>query len=76
MSGRSPAGYSVLMVKNSRPAKPAAEAPTGTYKYDRALKRLVKVSEGVPGLRKGGLRDEPAPGPCGRSACGGGRCAP
>lgn len=52
----------------------AAGGPTGTYKYDAKLKRLVKVSDGVPGIKKGGS-PAPSAGSCGRSACGGGRCA-
>lgn len=54
---------------------PKKSAPTGTYKYDAKLKRLVKVSDGVPGLKKAGSVPAPSGGPCGRSACGGGRCA-
>jgi hypothetical protein len=46
---------------------------TGTYKYDPKRKRLVKVSDGVPGLKKRGSAPPPAAGPCGRSACGRGR---
>ena len=51
--------------------KPAA---TGTYVYDRELGRMVQVSEQVPGLKKG-RSPQPSAGPCGKSACGGGRCS-
>lgn len=60
------------------PKSPKVLAPdeaTGTYKFDRKLGRMVKVSDRVPGLRRGSSAAEP--GPCGRprSACGGGACS-
>ena len=61
------------MTKTSpRPKKtkaPAAEEATGTYKFDRELGRMVKVSARVPGLKKGG--SAPEMGPCGRPRGGG-----
>ncbi|MBI4060578.1 MAG: hypothetical protein HY403_04040 [Elusimicrobia bacterium] len=55
--------------------RPASDEASGTYKYDRALGRMVKVSGRVPGLRKGGRGGSAPEPPCGRGACGGGRCA-
>lgn len=48
----------------------ALESVTGTYAYDKKLGRLVKVSDRVRRRAK-----PPEVGPCGRSACAGGRCA-
>lgn len=49
---------------------------TGTYVYDKKLGKVVKVSDRVPkaASKKGGA-SAPETGPCGRSACAGGRCA-
>jgi hypothetical protein len=48
---------------------------TGTYIYDKELGKVVKVSDRVPkAASKKGKRLAEA-GPCGRSACAGGRCA-
>jgi hypothetical protein len=46
----------------------------GTYVYDKELGRLVKISDRVPKVASKG-RSGPQAGPCGPSACGGGRCA-
>ena len=47
---------------------PGAPSPkTGSYKYNKKLKRLIKVSDSVPGLSGGGGHN------CG--SCSGGSCA-
>ena len=53
----------------------------GTYVYDAKLGKVVKRSDRIPKVssrsRSASRETSPAPqaGPCGRSACGGGRCA-
>jgi hypothetical protein len=63
------------MAKRNPAASESAESPTGVYKYDRALGRMVKISDRVPGRKRRQGSPAPEAGPCGRSACGGGRCA-
>ncbi|HVA67648.1 MAG TPA: hypothetical protein VNK24_12130 [Elusimicrobiota bacterium] len=49
---------------------------TGTYIYDAELGKIVKVSDRVPKVAShGGASISQDVGPCGRSACAGGRCA-
>ncbi len=57
----------------------ASSSATGTYVYDAALGRMVKVSGRVPGLAKGSADGGFSPesgqaGPCGRTECAGGAC--
>lgn len=51
------------------------EAATGRYVYDKKLGKVVKVSDEVPGLKKGGSSEG---GTCpmnpGGHTCGGGGC--
>lgn len=48
----------------------------GTYVYDKETSRVVKISDRIPGLSRGGRRKaSPEAGPCGRQACAGGACA-
>lgn len=62
--------------KTSKPRKRAAQDSVGgTYKYDKALGKLVKVSDRVPKVASKGGASAPQTPPCGRGACGGGRCA-
>ena len=53
------------------------ETAGGTYVYDKELGEIVKISDRVPKVASKSSRRSPssAAGPCGRSACGGGRCA-
>ncbi len=47
---------------------------TGTYVFDKKLGKVVKVSDKVPGLKKGGGAKDFEPGPsCPPQGCG--RCA-
>lgn len=63
------------MAKNKTPSGKAAPV-TGTYRYDRERGEMVLVSEGVPKVASKGRGASPASEPpCGRGACGGGRCA-
>ncbi len=57
-------------------AKDAASEATGTYVYDAALGKVIKISGRVPKVAShGGSSPAEDVGPCGRSACAGGRCA-
>ncbi len=49
---------------------------TGTYVFDEKKGKVVKVSDRVPkaASKKGKGASAPEVGPCGRSACAGGRC--
>ena len=51
------------------------ETPGGTYVYDQKLGKVVKVSDRVPKVASKSSKLSMEVGPCGRSACGGGRCA-
>ncbi len=42
---------------------PKTEKPTGRYVYDKKLGKVVKVSDDIPGLKKGGSGGE-AGGTC------------
>ncbi|MBI3548407.1 MAG: hypothetical protein HY078_05070 [Elusimicrobia bacterium] len=55
--------------------KRTADRAGGTYVYDKALGKVVKVSNDVPKVASKSKSRAPESGPCGRSACGGGRCA-
>ena len=60
--------------KRKTPAKPAESPNTGTYRYDKAQGKVVKVSDKVPGLSKGGGDfgdDMPSDSPCGNCPSGG-----
>jgi len=53
----------------------AQEKATGKYIYDKKLKRVVKVSDDIPGLNKASSGNEPgccphSGGCCGHGACG------
>ncbi|MDE1976752.1 MAG: hypothetical protein KGL04_11240 [Elusimicrobia bacterium] len=57
-------------------AEDAESEVTGTYVYDAELGKVVKVSGRVPKVAShGGGSPTGDVGPCGRSACAGGRCA-
>ena len=70
-------------VAKSRARKPAnggdlsaAAEATGTYVYDPALGKIVKVSGRVPKIASHGKNvSADDAGPCGRSECAGGSCA-
>jgi len=54
------------------------EKKTGTYRYDKATGKMVKVSDGIPKVASR-LADYtppafPGQGGCGQDACGGGSC--
>jgi hypothetical protein len=51
---------------------PERKAPTGRYVYDAALGRVVKISDQVPGLKKGPSSFEGCPVRAGGHKCGGG----
>ena len=53
--------------------KKTAPSATGTYVWDKRAGKLVQVSDRPP--KAASKRRAPQAGPCGRSACGGGRCA-
>jgi hypothetical protein len=62
--------------KKGTPNRPADDGNTGTYRFDKELGKVVKVSDKVPGLSKGGAdfsgADAPS-SPC--SSCpSGGAC--
>jgi len=52
--------------------KNTADKSTGIYKYDKTLKKVVKVSADIPGLKKGGSADKAGHRCCG--GCCGGSC--
>ena len=65
-----------MPTKTARRKKGAAEESAGgRYIFDKELGKVVKVSAKVPQVASRGRGASPAPGPCGRNACGGGRCA-
>ena len=47
----------------------------GTYVYNERLGKVVKVSDRVPKVASKGKGRSSEASPCGRSVCGGGRCA-
>lgn len=51
-------------------SKPAGGCSTGTYRFSRELGTTVKVSDKVPGLKKGGLPSPRGPS-CPPQGCGG-----
>lgn len=57
------------MAENKETAKPAA---TGKYVYDAKLGKVVKVSDDIPGLKKGGAPGDGCPLNTGGHKCGGG----
>lgn len=62
-----------------KPARRLSSQAGGTYVYDKELGKVVKVSDRIPGVSGRGRRKGASAegvGPCGRQACGGGRCAP
>lgn len=65
----------------SKKKEPAAgpESKAGTYAYDKASGKLVKISDRIPGVsgrKRAPSADASAQaGPCGRTECGGGACA-
>jgi hypothetical protein len=78
------------MAAKVKPSTPARETPEranpgkydragGTYVYDKALGEVVKISGDIPKVasKSSGKSFGPGPaaGPCGRTECGGGRCA-
>lgn len=62
--------------RRAKPALRAERGATGTYVYDEASDRVVKISDRIPSVSaKGKAKASAAVGPCGRSQCGGGSCA-
>lgn len=51
---------------------------TGSYIFDRALGKVVKVSSDIPKVASQGVSESApeASSPCGPEACGGGGCMP
>lgn len=64
--------------RSNKAAAPKARQPeekaTGKYVYDKALKRVVKVSDDIPGLNKAGGGESGACCPHG-GCCGHGNCS-
>jgi hypothetical protein len=52
---------------------------TGTYRYDKKLKRVVKISDHIPSLSFRAAEFDSSEsqdvGPCGKEECAGGTCA-
>ncbi|MDD5655957.1 MAG: hypothetical protein PHF00_01725 [Elusimicrobia bacterium] len=63
------------MEKKKKQASDTDKKATGTYRYDKKLGKVVKVSDQVPGLSKGdgdfGGGDSSSDSPCGSCPSGG-----
>lgn len=59
--------------------KDAPESEAGTYAFDKASGKIVKISDRIPGVsgrkRSASAGASEEAGPCGRMECGGGVCA-
>jgi len=51
-----------------------AESKTGRYVYDKKLGKLVKISDDIPGLKKGGSEPGCPAGSGGHHCCGDCHC--
>jgi len=71
-----PAKAKKAVARHSKGTSETPSGATGTYVYDAELGKIVKVSDRVPKVAShGGASIGQDAGPCGRSACAGGRCA-
>lgn len=59
--------------KSSAPGT-SGESTTGRYVFDKRLKKVVKISDRIPGLNKSGGNDGFDPSACDSGTCNPGMC--
>lgn len=66
-------------MKKIKRTKDAPESGAGTYAFEKASGKIVKISDRIPGVsgrkRSASADSSEEAGPCGRMECGGGACA-